>query len=284
MHVRLRLWVSPRSCDAELCSLGRCARPAERAPGRLCTARVLRAAQVEDPLSWHAANLARNRRHYSALGAAGPRAVVALADALGVGVHFNPFVRLDTQARSPRAAHNRAARAAHTHAVLFVRRQLGAHAKHAPMPRHARAQTTIKYGVIGVPRLLSDLRSWDALYVAGRMQKPVATLAADARVSAAAESNLRAALACALLLLPVRVSPAGCSRCVHACVGVPAQQAYAACLALAFSLRLRRRASASASCTPPSAASPTRATCAWHSRRTLQRRVSCMAADSAAPS
>ena len=71
----------------------------------------------------------------------------------------------------------------------------------------ARLQT-VKYGVLGVPRLLRDLREWDALYVAGRMQKPVATLVADARVAEAGERNLRAALACALLLLPVRASSA----------------------------------------------------------------------------
>jgi translocator assembly and maintenance protein 41 len=173
---------------------------------------------VEDPLSWHAANLSRNRRHYSALGAAGPRAVVALADALGVGVHFNPFVRLDTQARAARSAQSRARGRthAHTHVMRIPSFALGAQAQ-ARTRTHARTrQTTIKYGVIGVPRLLSDLRSWDALYVAGRMQKPVATLAADARVSAAAEGNLRAALACALLLLPVRACVRVCAACVRA--------------------------------------------------------------------
>ena len=59
---------------------------------------------MEDPLTWHAANLARNRRHYSALGSLGPGAVVALADRVGVGIHFNPFVRLGAQARTRRAA------------------------------------------------------------------------------------------------------------------------------------------------------------------------------------
>ena len=59
----------------------------------------MRARQVDDPLAWHAANLARNRRHYSVLGAAGPLAVVCLADTLGAGIHFNPFVRLGSQAR-----------------------------------------------------------------------------------------------------------------------------------------------------------------------------------------
>lgn len=65
--------------------------------------------------------------------------------------------------------------------------------------------------MIGTSRLLDDLRQWDSLYVAGRMQKPVATLAADARVAAAADANLTSALACALLLLPVRCAPA-CAR------------------------------------------------------------------------
>ena len=49
------------------------------------------------------------------------------------------------------------------------------------------------------------------MYVAGRMHKPVATLTADARIATAADANLRAALACALLLLPVR--------CLALCVG-----------------------------------------------------------------
>ena len=58
--------------------------------------------------------------------------------------------------------------------------------------------------MIRTSSLLSDLAQWDTLYVAGRMRKPVATLAADERVAAASDGNLRAALACALLLLPVR--------------------------------------------------------------------------------
>jgi translocator assembly and maintenance protein 41 len=107
--------------------------------------------------------LARNRRHYSLLGAAGPSAVAAVAERVGAGVHFNAFARVDP---------------------------LGC--------------ARIKYGVVALPTLLRDLRDWDALYVAGRMHKPVATLRADGRVAAAAEGNLVSALACALLLLPVR--------------------------------------------------------------------------------
>ncbi|CAI5464723.1 unnamed protein product [Closterium sp. Yama58-4] len=48
---------------------------------------------IDDPLSWHAENLRHNRGHYSSLLATfGSRAVVAAADRVGVGVHFNPFV------------------------------------------------------------------------------------------------------------------------------------------------------------------------------------------------
>ncbi|CAI5465734.1 unnamed protein product [Closterium sp. Yama58-4] len=48
---------------------------------------------VDDPLSWHAENLRHNRAHYSSLFATfGCRAIVAAADRVGVGVHFNPFV------------------------------------------------------------------------------------------------------------------------------------------------------------------------------------------------
>ena len=54
-----------------------------------------------------------------------------------------------------------------------------------------------------------DLHGWHELFVAGRMQKPVALLGTpDPRVSAAAAANLRSALAAALLTLP-EVWPGG---------------------------------------------------------------------------
>jgi Phosphatidate cytidylyltransferase, mitochondrial len=54
-------------------------------------------AQVDDPVAWHAANLERNAGHYSWLAStlAGPRGLVAVANTVGAGVHFNPFVRLN---------------------------------------------------------------------------------------------------------------------------------------------------------------------------------------------
>ncbi|XP_074579412.1 uncharacterized protein LOC141835911 [Curcuma longa] len=48
---------------------------------------------VADPVQWHAENLERNRHHYSKwMARLGPTAVNWVADRIGVGVHFNPFV------------------------------------------------------------------------------------------------------------------------------------------------------------------------------------------------
>ncbi|VAH11276.1 unnamed protein product [Triticum turgidum subsp. durum] len=48
---------------------------------------------VADPLQWHSENLARNPTHYSSwMARRGPEAVTWLADRVGVGVYFNPFV------------------------------------------------------------------------------------------------------------------------------------------------------------------------------------------------
>jgi translocator assembly and maintenance protein 41 len=60
----------------------------------------------------------------------------------------------------------------------------------------------IKYGVIARQDAIQDLREWDQLYTAGRLHKPVLTLAGDAAVSRAQHANVRAAVATALLLLP----------------------------------------------------------------------------------
>lgn len=60
----------------------------------------------------------------------------------------------------------------------------------------------IKYGVISVDDLCTDLLDWDTLYVSGRMHKPVALVTSDARVRLAQQVNLSSALRTALLLLP----------------------------------------------------------------------------------
>ncbi|XP_068642598.1 uncharacterized protein [Aristolochia californica] len=48
---------------------------------------------VSDPLQWHSQNLEKNRHHYASwMAHLGPKAVTQIADRVGVGVHFNPFV------------------------------------------------------------------------------------------------------------------------------------------------------------------------------------------------
>ena len=97
-----------------------------------------------------------------------PSSVTALADGVGVGIHYNTLIPW--------------------------RRQ--------PNPGNF---ASFKYGVIGVDTLCQDLSGWRDMFVAGRMQKPVAALGEgveDRRVAAAADVNLRAALAAALLALP----------------------------------------------------------------------------------
>jgi mitochondrial translocator assembly and maintenance protein 41 len=66
---------------------------------------------------------------------------------------------------------------------------------------------SFKYGVIALADLERDLRGWDSLYVAGRMQKPIRVLSPDAlpaAISEAAADNISAAASAALLTLPAR--------------------------------------------------------------------------------
>ncbi|XP_072991360.1 uncharacterized protein [Typha latifolia] len=48
---------------------------------------------VADPIQWHSENLERNRKHYSKwMARLGPGVITRVADGVGAGVHFNPFV------------------------------------------------------------------------------------------------------------------------------------------------------------------------------------------------
>ena len=62
--------------------------------------------------------------------------------------------------------------------------------------------TLIKYGVVNIDTLCTDLSSWTTLYLAGRLQKPVKILRDDPRVRLANQVNLLSAVRTALLLLP----------------------------------------------------------------------------------
>lgn len=60
----------------------------------------------------------------------------------------------------------------------------------------------IKYGVTSIDNLVNDLSTWDSLYLAGRLQKPVKILRDHPRVRLANQHNLIAAIRTAMLLLP----------------------------------------------------------------------------------
>jgi len=60
----------------------------------------------------------------------------------------------------------------------------------------------LKYGVVNLDTLYSDLSEWRNLYLAGRLQKPVKILRDDPRIRLANQINLISALRTALLTLP----------------------------------------------------------------------------------
>ncbi|KAK2616893.1 Mitochondrial translocator assembly and maintenance protein 41 [Conoideocrella luteorostrata] len=64
----------------------------------------------------------------------------------------------------------------------------------------------IKYGVTSIDNLVGDLTTWDNLYLAGRLQKPVKILRDHPQVRLANQLNLIAAIRTALLLLPPQFS------------------------------------------------------------------------------
>ncbi|KAA8646481.1 Phosphatidate cytidylyltransferase, mitochondrial [Aspergillus tanneri] len=63
--------------------------------------------------------------------------------------------------------------------------------------------TLINYEVVNIDRLSRDLRSWENLYLAGRMQKPIRLLRDDADIRKAGYDNLVPVARSALLLRPV---------------------------------------------------------------------------------
>lgn len=60
----------------------------------------------------------------------------------------------------------------------------------------------IKYGVVSIDNLCTDLLTWNSLYVAGRMHKPLRIIKDDARVRLTQQVNLTSAIRTALLTLP----------------------------------------------------------------------------------
>ncbi|XP_029124345.2 uncharacterized protein [Elaeis guineensis] len=122
---------------------------------------------VPDPIKWHLENLERNRRHYSTwMVRLGPRAITRVADGIGAGVHFNPFV--EWRDKVP--------------LVLNL--------------------TKIKYGVVRMHDLAMDILTWDRFYLSGRLQKPVHVVIDNWDVEKVNLINLKMAISASLLLLP----------------------------------------------------------------------------------
>lgn len=127
---------------------------------------------VDDPVEWHRANLEANTMDYAWMPRrAGPEFITHLQDNFGAGLYYNTLV---------------------------------------PIQLDDGTEQMIKYGVMDVANLLSDLNEWSTLYVAGRMHKPVKVLT-DAPaagtddhgvLAAAMESNRVSAVKAALLMLP----------------------------------------------------------------------------------
>lgn len=66
---------------------------------------------------------------------------------------------------------------------------------------------SLKYGVVSVDKLTSDLEDWNTLFCAGRMQKPTLVIKGTDTVDTAQKMNLRSAISTAVLLLPEHFSP-----------------------------------------------------------------------------
>lgn len=115
---------------------------------------------VSDPEQWHSQNLKMNKRHYASWMAhlGGARLITQIADEIGVGVHFNPFVSWNDK--------------------------------------------MLKFGVVRMHDLVQDILNWERFYLSGRLQKPVRILVDNLDIENVNTSNLRAAIAAALLLLP----------------------------------------------------------------------------------
>jgi Mitochondrial matrix Mmp37. len=114
--------------------------------------------------TWHSENLVRNPMHYSSMSRILGPDFIEIVQNWGAGVYFNPMVQI-----------------------------LGANHE----------KRLVKYGVISEKRLKYDLRHWESIYIAGRLQKPTFTLCScDEILQLQEEYNLRYALSAALLIMP----------------------------------------------------------------------------------
>ncbi|KAJ2147108.1 Mitochondrial translocator assembly and maintenance protein 41 [Coemansia sp. RSA 1807] len=85
-------------------------------------------------------------------------------------------------------------------AVSFVQDRMGAGVYYNPFIEIN--GVVVKYGVVSMSTLSSDLLNWDSLYLAGRMHKPTLTLRRDPLMRISKQVNLTHAVRAALLMLP----------------------------------------------------------------------------------
>ncbi|KAJ2501451.1 hypothetical protein GGH96_001870 [Coemansia sp. RSA 1972] len=85
-------------------------------------------------------------------------------------------------------------------AVSFVQDRMGAGVYYNPFVEIN--GVVVKYGVVSMSTLSSDLLNWDSLYLAGRMHKPTLTLRRDPLMRISKQVNLTHAVRAALLMLP----------------------------------------------------------------------------------
>lgn len=118
---------------------------------------------VEDSEKWHEENMLRNSSHYTSIIPLSAKYVAMFQEKLKANFWFNAYVPMN----SP----------------------------HYP-------GRLMKYGVISKKHILKDLNTWNNLYAAGRLHKPVHVLKTNDSLQSALELNREQAVRTSLLLLP----------------------------------------------------------------------------------
>ena len=124
---------------------------------------------VEDSEAWHKANMKRHRDHYTSMIDLNASQIAKVQKRIGAGVWFNAMVPIPI-ANNDTGTSNR----------------------------------LLKYGVIETFDLQKDLTTWETLYVAGRLHKPVQLIKSSGQLDVCMEINSDYAIYTALSLLPSR--------------------------------------------------------------------------------
>ncbi|RZC47179.1 hypothetical protein C5167_040135 [Papaver somniferum] len=156
---------------------------------------------VSDPLQWHDQNLKMNRNHYASwmMQFGGAKVITGIAESIGVGVHFNPYVTWEDKVLIFQLIGMRTLsyvwkcnKVYHVNPIISLFLTGGTQ--------------MVKYGVVRMHNLVHDLLNWESFYLSGRLQKPVHILADSIDIENLNLNNLRAATSTALLLLPSEFS------------------------------------------------------------------------------